>query len=234
MKPHLNQTRCRNRTFETRAKLLWKPCCADVKINRSKAPSPLSEKRRIHVRTVNVGVAAGARHAIRRSLPLTMNRAGSYRAMALVAEHVNIRHVQHPSVLRTVRRMACQAAFRFDRRVLVDKGPTHICVAFGADHALICRGPQVAVLEGAVNVMAVTALDGAFVYRVVEGHIELSFLIAVTLEAERGLRSLEQSLILAAVNAVAAGAADVGLGMRRAVEVGMRAGVAAKKHGVDK
>ena len=178
-------------------------------------------------------MAAGARHAILRSLPLTMNRAGSDSTVALVAQPVNVRHVQHAGVLRAVRRMACQAAFRFDRGVLVDKGPTHVRVALGADHALICRGSQVAVLESAVNIVAVTALDGALVHRVVEGHIELSFLVAVTLEAERGLRSLEQRLLFAAVNAVATDAADISFGMRRAIEVGMRACMAAQTLGVD-
>ena len=154
-------------------------------------------------------------HAIRRSRALSMNRAEGHAAMALVAQRVDVRHVQHPGVLRTVRRVACQAAFRLDRSVLIDKRPAHIRVALGADHVLIDRRSQVVGLEGAVHVMAVGALDHAFVHRVMERHIELRLHVGVALEAERGLRSLEQRLCFAAVNAVATDAADVGLGVRR-------------------
>ena len=76
--------------------------------------------------------------------------------------------------------------------------------------------------------MAVAALHKAFVHLVVKGHIELRLLVGVALEAKRRLRGLQQLLFLAVVNAVATDAAHIGLGVRRALKVGMRARVAAQ------
>ena len=162
-----------------------------------------------------------------------MNRAGSHRAVALVAERIGARHVQQPWILRTMRCVATHASLRLDRNMLVHKRSTHIGVALGADPILVSRRLQVAVLEGAVNVVTVAALDQALVNLMMEGHAEGWFHIAVALEAKRGLRSLEQCILLAAVNAMAAGAADVGLGVRRAIEIRMRARVAAQALGID-
>jgi hypothetical protein len=148
--------------------------------------------------------------------------------VALVAQRVDVRHIQQPRVLRTVRSVATQASFRLDRGVLEDERPARLGVALGADRILIGRRLQVVVPEGAVNVVAVAALDQAFVHLVVERHIERRLHVGVALEAKRGLRSLQQRLFLAAVDAVAAGAADAGLGMRRTIEVGMRSRVAAQ------
>ena len=146
--------------------------------------------------------------------------------MALVAQRVDIRHVQQPGVLRSMRCVARQASLRLDRSVLVHVRPAYLGVAFGADRILIGCRLQIAVPEGAVNVMTVGALDEALVHPVMEGHIECRLHIIVALEAERGLRRLEQRLFLAAVDVVATDAADGGLGMGRTVEVGMRSRVA--------
>ena len=153
--------------------------------------------------------------------------------MARVAKVVDARHVQEPGVLRTMRTMAAHAAFCFDRGVLVDERPTHLRVAFGADQIRVISGAQVALLECAVHVVAICALDQAFVHLVMERHVECRFGVGMALEAESGLRGLEQRFFLAAVNAVAAGAADVGLGVRRAHEIRMRAGVTAEAFGID-
>ena len=75
--------------------------------------------------------------------------------------------------------------------------------------------------------MAVAALDQALVHAVVEGHIEGRLHVGVALEAERGLRGLEQVLrSLAGVDAMATDAAYPRLGVGRAQEVGMRTRVA--------
>src|ERR1019366_10826639 len=81
--------------------------------------------------------------------------------------------------------------------------------------------------EGAVDVVAVGALDQAFVHLVMYRHAELRLLISVALVAERWLRRLEQLFFLTAVDIVAADATHVGLAMRRAVEVWVRSRVAA-------
>ena len=143
--------------------------------------------------------------------------------MAGVAEVVNARHVQEPGILRTMRTVAAHATFRLYRGVLVDKRPTHLRVALGADQIRVISGAQVALLEGPVHVVAIRTLDQAFVHLVMERHVECRFGVGMALEAESRLRSLEQRFFLASVNAVATGAADVGLGVRRAHEIRMRA-----------
>lgn len=177
---------------------------------------------------MNVGVAGGARLKLVRSRPLPVDCAVGYTAVALVAQRVDARHVEQAGVLRTMRAVASCAAFSLDGSVLINEWPAHFGVALGADRVLIGRRFQVAVPEGAVDIVAVAALDESFVDLVVERHIKCRLGIGMALETKRRLRSLQQSLIVALVNGVTADAAYVCLGMRRAVEVGMRAGVAAE------
>ena len=154
--------------------------------------------------------------------------------MAGVAQVVDARHVQEPCVLRTVRTVATHAAFCLYRGMLVDKWPTHLRVALGADQIRVISGAQVALLESAVHVMAICALDQAFIDLVVEWHIECRLGVGVALEAELGLFCLKQLLgRFRSVDAVAAQAADVRFGMRGAIEVGMGAGVAAEAGVID-
>ncbi len=62
-----------------------------------------------------------------------------------------------------------------------------------------------------------------------EGHVERRLHIGMALEAKLRLRGLQQlRLRVTVMNAVATGATDAGLGMRRAQEVGMRSRVAAQ------
>ena len=88
--------------------------------------------------------------------------------------------------------MARSATFRLYRRVLIHKRTANFGVALGADRVLVSSGLQVAVPEGAVRVVTVAALDQALIHLVVEGHVELRLLVGMALEAELGLRSLEQ------------------------------------------
>jgi hypothetical protein len=107
-------------------------------------------------------------------------------------------------------------------------------MALGADSVLIGGGLQVVVPEGSVRIVAIAAADRAFVHWMMERHIEGRFGIGVALEAELGLFGLQQMLRrLRSVDAVAAEAADVGFGMRGAVEVGVRASMAAETSVVD-
>ena len=139
------------------------------------------------------GVAACAGRQLRRSSTHTVNRAGGHRAVALIAQRINTRHVQQPSVLRTMRSMAPHASFGLDRGVLVDERSARLHVALGADQVLIGSGFQVVVPESAVHVMAVAAIDRAFGHRVVERHSERPLHVAVALVAELRLRNLEQA-----------------------------------------
>jgi len=200
---------------------------------RDEVPGRLPEDRRIDVGPMDVGVAAGARRQLRRSCAHPVHRAGRDRAMALVAQGIDLRHVQQACILRTMRRVASQAAFRLDRCVLEDEWPARLGMALGADLILIGRRLQVIVPESAMNVMAIAALDQTFIHPVMERHIERRLYIGVALKAEHGLRSLEQLLfVCAGMHAVATGAADIGLGMRRTFEVGMRSRVTAQARSI--
>ena len=66
-----------------------------------------------------------------------MDRAGGDRAVALVAQGIDRRHIEQPRILRTVRRVAAHTPFRLDHCVFVDKGSTCVCVAFDAYGILI-------------------------------------------------------------------------------------------------
>lgn len=149
--------------------------------------------------------------------------------MALVAQRGNRRHIQQPRILRAVRRMASGATLSPDRSVLEREWPTHINVALGADGVLVGRGSQIDQIERAVRVMAVGALDQAFIHPVVNRQIELRFLVSVAPVAEPRLRSLQEVfLCLAVVYAVAADATHICLSVRRTLEVGMRRPMAAQ------
>lgn len=178
---------------------------------------------------MNHGVAADAWRRAIRTCALTMYRTRPNRTVALVAQRGNARHIQQPGVLRSMRSVATHAAFRPHRGVLKDERSARFHVALGADSVLICSRLQVALSECAVRIVAIRAGHHAFVHLVVEGHAELRLLIVMASEAEIRLCCLEQrGLLLALVNAVAADATHVRLGVRRAIEVGMLARVAAQ------
>ncbi len=178
---------------------------------------------------MNERVAAGAGSQFLRSRVHSVNRAGSDLAMALVAQCVDVRHVQQPGILRTVRSVAPYAALRLHRSVLIHKGSPGLRVALGADRVLIGCGLHVVVSKSAMNVVAIGATHGAFVDLVVERHIEGCLCFGVALIAKLRLRSLQQVLLLSAgVHAVTARATHIGLGVRRALEVRVRSRVAAQ------
>ncbi len=54
-------------------------------------------------------------------------------------------------ILRAVRRVAADAAFRLHRSVLEDERPARLGVALGADRVLIGGGLQVVAIERAVR-----------------------------------------------------------------------------------
>jgi hypothetical protein len=171
-------------------------------------------------------MAVRTSYGFRRPRTHSVNRVGSYAAVALVAERVDGRHVQQAGVLGTVRSVASHTPLGLDGDVFIDERPARLGVALGADQVLVGRGLQVVSSEGAVHVVAIAARDQAFVHLVVERHIERRLSVGVALEAELRLRSLQQIFFfLALVNAVAADTADVRLGVGRAVKVRVRSRV---------
>jgi len=158
-----------------------------------------------------------------------MNGAGGNLAVALVAQRGDSRHVQQTRVLGAMRRVARDASFGLDRGVLKNKRTTLLHVALGADGILIGGGLHIVLAKGAMHIVAILAGNQTFFNLVMEGHGELRLDLGVALEAELGLGGLEQMILLfALVDTVAAQAADIGLGMGRAVKVGMSSGVAAE------
>src|SRR5260370_25867698 len=103
---------------------------------------------------MNHGVTADAWRRARGSLALAMNRTRPNRAVALVAQRGDTRHIQQPGVLRTVRSVAPHTAFRSHRSVLEDEGSTRLHMALGADGVLIGRRFQVALTERPVRIVA--------------------------------------------------------------------------------
>ena len=178
-------------------------------------------------------MAGCARLQIVRPRALPVHRAGRDPAMTLVAQCIDRGHVQQARILRAVGRVARTATLGLHRSMLVYKRPTNIGVALGADCVLVGRRFQVAVTECAVYVVAVVARNQAFIDLVVERHVERRLSVGVALEAERRLRSLQQLLFLALMNAMAADTADVGLGVGRAVKVRVRSRVTGQALGLN-
>ena len=110
--------------------------------------------------------------------------------MALVAELIDVGHVQQARVLRSVRRMASHTSFCPDSSVFVDKRTAGLGMALGADGILVCS-LDVVVSECAVRVMAIAAFDDALVHLVVEGHVERGLDFGVATEAEVRLRRFQ-------------------------------------------
>jgi len=149
--------------------------------------------------------------------------------MALVAKLIDVRHVQQARVLRPVGCMAGQASLSPDGSVFVYERTAGLDMALGADGILVSSRLDVVVAECAVSVMAVTALDDAFIHLVVEGHVEGRLDVGMALEAEFRLRG-DQKLGVRhrLVNAVATEAAYVCLGVRGTKEIRMSSCVAAE------
>ena len=140
---------------------------------------------------MNHGVAVCAGRQLRRSSTHTVHRACGHRTVALVAQHIDVRHIQQPGVLRTMGSMAPHAPLRLDRNMLKHERPARLHMALGADKVLIGGGLQVALLESTMDVMAITASDRAFLHRMVERHSERSFDVTVALEAKHRFGGLE-------------------------------------------
>ena len=105
-------------------------------------------------------------------------------------------------------------------RVLEDKGPGLVGVAFEADGVARGRGAELARFESAVRIMAIDALYKTFVNAMVEGAGEGLLHLQVALVTELGLLLPHQMLrFLGIVRIVAVGAADIVLQVRGAPEV---------------
>jgi len=116
-----------------------------------------------------------------------MNGACGNWAMALVAQLVDVRHVQQAGILRSMGGVACDAAFSPDSSVFVDERSACLGVALGADRILIGGDLEIRGLERSVHVVAIAAAQQAFIHLVVEGHRKRRLDAGVAAVAERRL-----------------------------------------------
>ena len=117
-----------------------------------------------------------------------VDRASGNWAMALVAQLVDVWHIQQAGILRSVGCVASDAAFSAHSSVFVDERAARLGMALGADRVLIGSDLEIGGLERAVNVMAVAAGHEAFIHLVVEGHRERRLDAGVAAIAEGRLR----------------------------------------------
>ena len=126
----------------------------------------------------------------------------------------HIAQLEHVRIRSSVSQVAGLASIHFDRLMLEDEWPLLVCVAFKTDGILRGICTHLLGLHCAVNIVAIAALDQAFVHPVVERHIELSLLLKMASIAELRLRFLQQELVrLRMVRGVARSTAHVVLGV---------------------
>jgi len=180
------------------------------------------------------GVAANAGLHLCRTRAHTMYRSCGDRAVTLIAKLVDIGNVQQPRILGPVRCVTGKATFRLDRRVLEYKWSARLRMALGADSVLIRGRPDVVVAEGAVNIMAVTALDQPLIHLVMKRLRERRLHIRVAGVTKLGLRHLQQIRFFSGcVNTVAANTTNPSFEVWRALEVRMSAYVTTEAGGID-
>lgn len=98
-----------------------------------------------------------------------MRRAiGSLRGkrVALQAQQIDLADPKQARVCGTMGRVTTTAPFRFDGHMLVYKWSPGICVALGADGVSAGQGFHLPQGCGAMHVMAVAAVNQAFIYTV--------------------------------------------------------------------
>ncbi len=128
---------------------------------------------------------------------LIVKRRGARRAaetrgrVALQAEQVHVADLEHVRIRAAVDHVAAFAAVYFYRRVFVDKRTLLVGVACEADRVLCGGHLHLLGALGAVRIVAIGALDQAFVDAMVKRHGELGLFRKVAGVAKLGL-SLDQ------------------------------------------
>ena len=108
------------------------------------------------------------------------------------AKQIDVTQLEHVRIRSAVGQMAGLAPIDFDRLMLEDEGALLVNVALEADCVLRGGCAHLLGLHSAVHVVAIAALDEAFVHPVVERHIELSLLLKMASVAELRLRFLQK------------------------------------------
>ena len=108
--------------------------------------------------------------------------------VALQAQHVHVAEFQHVRIWRTVSHMARGAALRLYGCVLKDKWAVLVHVALKADRILAGGSSHLFGSHSSVGIVAIGALDQAFVHAVVERHGKLRLLLEMAGVAKLRLR----------------------------------------------
>ena len=101
------------------------------------------------------------------------------RGVALQAKQVDVADFKHVGIGPAVRQMARLASIHLYRRMLVHEWSLLVRVTLEANRILGGGSPQLFRLFRSVHVVAIAALYQAFIHAVMEGHVELRFLLEV-------------------------------------------------------
>src|SRR6185437_8034827 len=175
------------------------------------------------VRAMDLGMAAQARLELGRLVMEVGDAGRSAEAgggVALQAKDIHVGDFQQVGAGGAMRVVASHAAIHLDGLVLEDEGAAFVHVAGVADGIGGGGGAELVRDGGAVGVMAVAALDQAFVHLVVGGHLELGSAGHVAGVAEGRLGQLKQRRYrLGMVDRMATGATGTVADMHGAGEV---------------
>ena len=158
------------------------------------------------------------------------------RGVALQAEQVDVAQFQHVRIWSAVHQMAGLATINLHRLMFEYKRSLLVRVAREANRILSGRSAHLMGPHGAVRIVAIGALDEAFIYSMVERHIELSSLRQMARVAKLGLSFYQQEFFcFRMMRRMAGNAADVVLRMHRidGIHVFGATGVARQAAGVD-
>ena len=112
--------------------------------------------------------------------------------MAREAQQIHVAHFQQVRVWRAVRRVASRAAFDSYWLMFENKWAALIRVAGVAHGILLGRSAQLVRAHRSMRIVAIGALNQAFVYSMMKRHSELRFLLQVARVAKLGLRLYQQ------------------------------------------
>ena len=205
----------------------------------AKLVSLLLEKELIEIRAVNLAVA---KRACLEKCVLIMEAGRPWRSaetrlrVALQAEHVYVADLQHMRIGTTVRNVARLASLDLYGFMLEHVRTLFVRMALKAHKILGGRGSHLFWFHRSVHVVAVAALNQAFIYPVVKRHLELGFLSQMAGEAKFRLGFCKQKVrFFAVMGRVAGDATHAVLGMLRidCVHVLRAAGVAGQATVVD-
>ena len=123
---------------------------------------------------MNGCVAHGARLILGGLVVTRACRSLGWERVTLQAQQIHLTHAQIARVGRAVRRVTTATALSFDRHVFIDEGARFFRMALGANGIPGGQGPYLPESCRSVDVVAVTALDKAFLNSMVIRFGEIS------------------------------------------------------------